>query len=166
MVVSTNGGASFTFAGMPGISASEAIVSFAGAKENGTLRFFCVTLGAGDVYPGVEGSDYGDYMKVYRLDGGTGSWTVATNGVAGNHPFFVAMCRTNISIAYVAGSDNAGSAGGAEDGERRRASWTQVMQCTGNANVATGWTGDDTGGWNWKKWSWGECAMGFTVCQG
>ena len=49
LVVSTNGGASFTFAGMPGIPASEAMVSFAGAKENGTLRFFCVTLGAGDV---------------------------------------------------------------------------------------------------------------------
>ena len=30
--------------------------------------------------------------------------------------------------------------------------------------IATGWTGDDTGEWNWKKWSWGECAMGFTVC--
>jgi hypothetical protein len=30
--------------------------------------------------------------------------------------------------------------------------------------IATGWTGDDTGEWNWKKWSWGECARGFTVC--
>jgi hypothetical protein len=39
------------------------------------------------------------------------------------------------------------------------------MQCIGNANIATGWSGDDTGAWNWKKWSWGECAMGFTVCQ-
>jgi hypothetical protein len=163
MVVSTNGGASFTFVGTPGISASEAMVSFAGAKENGTLRFFCVTLGAGDVYPGVQGSDYGNYVKVYEMNGGTGSWVVATNGVAGNHPFFVAMCRTNISIAYVAGSDNAGqpvvlktvNGGG---------SWSQVMHCTGNANVVTGWTGDDSGGWNWKKWSWGECAMGFTVC--
>lgn len=163
LVVSTNGGASFTFVGTPGIPASEAIVSFADAKENGTLRFFCVTLGSGDVYPGVQGSDYGTYKRLYKLDGGTGSWTVATNGVAGNHPFFVAMCGTNISIAYAAGSDNAGqpvvlktvNGGG---------SWSQVMQCTGNANIATGWTGDDTGGWNWKKWWWGECAMGFTVC--
>ena len=116
------------------------------------------------MYPGVQGSDYGCYVKLYRLDGGTGAWTVATNGVASNYPFFVAMCRTNISIAYAAGSDNAGQpvvlktvSGGA--------TWAQVMQCTGNANVATGWTGDDSGGWNWKKWSWGECAMGFTVCQ-
>jgi photosystem II stability/assembly factor-like uncharacterized protein len=163
LVVSTNDGASFTLTGMPGIPASEGMVSFAGAKEGGTLRFFCVTLGAGEVYPGVQGSDYGNYVRLYKLDGGTGSWTAATIGVGGNYPFFVAMCRTNISIAYAAGSDSAGQPvvlktvnGGT--------SWSQVMQCTGNANVVTGWTGDDSGGWNWKKWSWGECAMGFTVC--
>lgn len=164
LVISTNGGASFTFLGAPGIPGDEAIVSFTGAKENGTLRFFCVTLGSGDVYPGVQGSDYPNYHSIYRLDGGTGTWTPATNGIGSNYPFFVAMCRTNISIAYASGSDSLGQPvvfktvnGGA--------SWSQVMQCTGNANVATGWTGDDPGSWNWKKWSFGECAMGFTVCQ-
>ena len=164
MVVSTNGGVSFTFVGTPGIPATEEMVSFAGAKENGTRRFFCITFGAGNVWPGIEGSEYPSYLNLYRLDGATGSWAPATNGVAGNHLFIVAMCRTNISIAYAAGSDNLSQPvviktvnGGA--------SWTQVMQCTGNANIATGWTGDDPGGWNWKKWSWGECAMGFTVCQ-
>ena len=104
-MVSTNGEVSFTFAGMPGISASEAMISFAGAKENGTLRLFCVTFGARGVYLGVQGSDYGSYVKVNELNGGTGAWVVATNGVAGNHPLFVAMCRTNISIACAAGSD-------------------------------------------------------------
>ncbi|MCX6928194.1 MAG: hypothetical protein NT154_34040, partial [Verrucomicrobia bacterium] len=108
LVVSTNGGATFKFLGMPGIPASEAMVSFAGAKENGTLRFFCVTLGAGDVYPGVQGSDYGCYVRLYKLEGGTGSLTVATNGVAGNRLFFVGMCRTNISLAYAAGADSVG----------------------------------------------------------
>jgi photosystem II stability/assembly factor-like uncharacterized protein len=163
LLVSTNGGASFALAATTGIPATEEMVSFAGAKENGTLRFFCITFGAGNVWPGIQGSEYWSYLKLYRLDGGAGAWTVATNGVADNHLFFVAMCRTNISIAYAAGSDSAGqpvvlktvNGGG---------SWAQVMQCTGNANVATGWTGDDPGGWNWKKWSFGECAMGFTVC--
>ena len=163
LVVSTNGGASFSFAGTPGIPANESMVSFAGAKENGGLRFFCVTLGSGDVYPGVQGSDYENYRAIYRLDGGTGTWTIVTNGVANHRLFFVSMCRTNIRIAYTAGSDDSGQPvvlktvnGGA--------SWSQVMRCTANANVTTGWTGDDPGGWNWKKWSFGECAMGFTVC--
>src|SRR5439155_231251 len=89
LVVSTNGGASFTLMGTLGIPATEAMVSFAGAKEGGTLRFFCVTLGSADVYPGVQGSDYPNYHAIYRLDGGTGTWTLVTNGVGGNHPFFV-----------------------------------------------------------------------------
>src|SRR5882724_8469558 len=164
LVVSTNGGASFYLAGTPGIPATESMVSFTGAKENGNLRFFCVTLGSGDVYPGVQGSDYANYHAIYRLNGVTGTWTAVTNGVGGNHPFFVALCRTNISVAYAAGSDSLGqpvvlktvNGGG---------SWSQVMQCPANANVATGWTGDDSGSWNWKKWSFGECAMGFAVCQ-
>jgi len=163
LVVSTNGGASFTFLDKPGIPSTEEIVSFAGAKENGALRFFCITFPAGNVWPGIEGSEYWSYLRIYRLDGGTGSWVVATNGVANNRLVFVAMSRTNINIAYAAGSDSLSQPvvlktvnGGA--------SWTQSMQCTGNANVVTGWTGDDSGNWNWKKWSFGECAMGFTVC--
>ena len=164
LVRSTNGGATFGLLATTGIPATEEMVSFAGAKESGSLRFFCVTYGAGNVYPGMQGSEYPSYVKIYRMDGASGAWTVTTNGVGINQLFIVAMCRTNISIAYAAGSDGLGQPtviktvnGGA--------SWSQVMQCTGNANVATGWTGDDAGGWNWKKWSFGECAMGFTVCQ-
>jgi hypothetical protein len=164
LVVSTNGGASFTFAGMPGIPATEEMVTFCGAKENGTLRFFCITFGAGNVWPGMEGSEYPSYLNLYRLDGGTGTWMLATNGIGGNHLFFVAMCRTNVSIAYAAGSDALGQPVVSKT-TNGGASWSQVMQCTGNANIATGWTGDDPGSWNWKKWSFGECAMGFTVCQ-
>jgi hypothetical protein len=164
LLASTNGGSTFNLKGQSGIPATEAMVSFAGAKENGFLRFFCVTLGSGDVYPGVQGSDYGNYHSIYKFDVTAGTWTPATNGIGNNYIFFVAMCRTNISVAYAAGSDSLGQPvvfkttnGGS--------SWTQVMQCTGNANVATGWTGDDPGAWNWKKWSFGECAMGFTVCD-
>jgi photosystem II stability/assembly factor-like uncharacterized protein len=163
LMVSTNGGLTFNLLGKPGIPDTEEIVSFAGAKENGNLRFFCVTFPEGSVWPGIQGSEYWSYVGIYRLDGGKGSWTVVTNGVGGNMPVFVAMCRTNISVAYAAGSDDSGqptvlktTTGGA--------SWSQVMQCTGNANVITGWTGDDPGNWNWKKWSFGECAMGFAVC--
>jgi hypothetical protein len=164
LVVSTNGGNTFNLTGQTGIPATESMVSFTGAKEGGLLRFFCVTLGSGDVYPGVQGSDYGNYQSIYRLDPSVGTWTRATNGIGNNYIFYVAMCRTNISVAYAAGSDSLGqpvvfktiNGGG---------SWSQVLQCTGNANVATGWTGDDSGPWNWKKWSFGECAMGFTVGQ-
>src|SRR5262249_46319154 len=55
LLISTNNGATFNLANTPGIPSSEAMVSFAGAKENGTLRFFCVTLASADVYPGIAG---------------------------------------------------------------------------------------------------------------
>lgn len=162
LLVSTNGGAQFRGAAS-GIGAGEAMISFAGAKEGGTSRLFCVTWVSGDVYPGVQGSSYSSYQKIYRLDGATGNWVVVTNGIGVNQLFIVSMCPTNIATAYVAGSDGLGQPtvvmtvnGGL--------SWSQVMRCTGNANVASGWSGDDAGAWNWRKWSFGECAMGFTVC--
>lgn len=163
LLLSTNGGATFALAGWTGIPGSEEIVSFTGAKENGSTRLYCVTFPAGNVWPGIQGSEYSSYLHLYRGDAATRTWTLATNGIGANQLFIVAACRTNISIAYAAGSDDLGQPvvvktinGGS--------TWSQVMQCTGNANVATGWTGDDAGSWNWKKWSFGECAMGFTVC--
>lgn len=162
LLVSSNGGATFALSGS-GIGAGESMISFAGAKEGSVLRFFCVTWVSGDVYPGVQGSSYGSYRKAYRLDGGTGTWTVATNGLGANQLFAVAMSPTNIGTAYIAGSDGAGQPSVVKT-TNGGASWTQVMNCTANANVATGWSGDDAGAWNWKKWSFGESAMGFTVC--
>lgn len=164
VLVSTNGGASFAAPVMPGVSAGEELVSFAGATAGGTARLYCITWAAGDVYPGVQGSSYSSYRKLYRMDGGTGSWVVATNGIGANQLFALGLCRTNPAIVYAAGSDGAGqpSVVRSVDGGL---SWTQVMRCAGNANVATGWSGDDPGAWTWKKWSFGECAMGFTVCD-
>jgi len=163
LLVSTNGGATFAPPAMPGIPAGEAMVSFAGAKEAGALRFFCITWGSGDVYPGVQGASYDSYRGMYLLNGGTGTWTAVTGGIGANKLFLVDASPTNTAIAYAAGSDGSGqpsvvktvNGGGA---------WTQVMRCSSNANVATGWSGDDPNAWNWKKWSFGECAMGFTVC--
>ena len=164
LLVSTNAGALFRLASHPEISSSEALVSFAGARDpTGGVRFLCVTWVAGDVYPGIQGSSYDSYMKIYRLDGGTGTWTVATNGVGANRLFQVVMIPTNTAMAYAAGSDGAGQPTVLKTTDGGT-SWTQVMRCTGNENVATGWSGDDAGGWNWKKWSFGECAMGFAVC--
>ena len=164
LLVSTNAGALFRMASHPEIPSSEALISFVGAKDpTGGVRFLCVTWGDGDVYPGVQGSSYDSYQKIYRLDGGTGLWTVVTNGIGDNQLFQVAMISTNIGLAYAAGSDGAGQPSVVKT-TNGGASWTQVLRCSGNENVATGWSGDDPGGWNWKKWSFGECAMGFAVC--
>lgn len=159
VLVSTNGGGSFAPASVTGIPSAQAIISFAGAKQDGVTRFFCVTLGSGDVYPGVTGGDYGNYQSVYTLDWGQNAWTSRTTGIAaGDYPFFVGTSRSNTSVAYLAGGSDADypivyktSDGGLH--------WTSVLLTTNNQNIYTGWSG--SGGAH--NWSYGEYALGFSV---
>jgi photosystem II stability/assembly factor-like uncharacterized protein len=159
LLVSSNGGGTFAMASVGGIPAAEAMVSYAGAKQNGTTRFLCVTLGSGDVYPGVTGADHPNYQNIYALDYGAASWSVKGSGIpSGNNPFFVGMARNNIDVAYVAGgSDNSApivfkttNGGGA---------WGAVFLTANNQNIKTGWSG--SGGD--RDWSYGEYALGFAV---
>jgi photosystem II stability/assembly factor-like uncharacterized protein len=165
LVVSTNNGQTFALSSIAGLPGTEAMVSFAGASEGGITRLVCVTLGSGDVYPGVTGGDHGNYRAIYRLDFGRDTtWSSRVTGVnSADHPFFVSMCRTNIQTAYVAGGSDNGAPivykttnGGN--------SWSAVFLTSGNQNIQTGWQGDDPGPWNWQKWSFGEYALGFNVC--
>ena len=52
LLVSNNGGASFAIQSLGGMTG--VMFSFAGAKQNGTTRFFAVTLPFADVFPGVD----------------------------------------------------------------------------------------------------------------
>ena len=67
LLVSTNGGASFAVAPVTGIPAGEFIVSFAGAKQDGSVRFLAVTVDT--VWPDIPTGDIiWSYKGVYRLD--------------------------------------------------------------------------------------------------
>lgn len=159
LLISTNAGA-FTAASAGGIPAGEAIVSFAGAKQGPTLRFFCVTLDTSDVYPGLftEGS-YFSYRGVYSIDVGQPSWTSRVAGIiVSDFPFFVGMSLSDISTAYLAGQNSSEfpivykttNGGG---------SWQSVLLTNNNQNIHTGWAG--RGGD--RDWSYGAGALGFAV---
>jgi photosystem II stability/assembly factor-like uncharacterized protein len=161
LLVSTNGGRTFGLSAITGLPASEAIVSFAGAKQGSGIRLFCVTLGSGDVYPGVQGWDYGLYQGVYRLDYPTGTWTLATTGIGGDYPFFAGMCRTNIDTAYLAGhTDSPESAPVVFKTTNGGGAWSRVFLAYSNRNITTGWQGFRGD----RDWSYGEYALGFNVC--
>ncbi len=159
LLVSTNGG-TFASAGVGGIPAADAMVSFAGSKQGSALRFFCVTLNSADVYPGLftEGS-YFSYHGVYTLDVGQANWTPKITGIIANDfPFFVAMSRGDTATAYLAGQNsvefpviykttNGGS------------TWQSVLLTNNNQNIYTGWAG--RGGD--RDWSYGAGALGFAV---
>ena len=63
VLTSADGGNSWTIANISGIPANERIFSFAAAKSGNTTRFFCLTGDAGDVYVGLPGSHYWDFIK-------------------------------------------------------------------------------------------------------
>ncbi|HKP87917.1 MAG TPA: BACON domain-containing carbohydrate-binding protein [Blastocatellia bacterium] len=159
LLVSANGGM-FAAATVGGIPATEAMVSFAGARQGATVSFFCVTLITGDVFPGLftEGS-YFSYRGIYSLDLGQANWTKRVTGISASHfPFFVAMTRGNTSTAYVAGqADNEfpivykTTNGGTN--------WQSVLLTNNNQNIFTGWAG--RGGD--RDWSYGAGALGFAV---
>lgn len=159
LLVSTTGGTSFVLQNYPGIPASESIVSFAAAKTGSTIRLYCVTLGAGQVYAGITGADHSGYKGVYTMDWGSGVWTKRVTGInANDHPFFVALNPSDINVAYLGG----GSVNGVPiiyktiDGGLH---WQSVFLTTNNQNIATGWSG--AGGD--RTWGYGEIVFGLGV---
>lgn len=159
VLVSTNGGASFSVPSWGENPSGQQILSFAGAKEGGTTRLWIVTMSAGDVYAGIPGNDHYGYAGVHRIDVGQSAWQSITGGItAGSHPFFVSSTLNDIDTVYVGGGSEASrptvfksTTGGTN--------WTSVLNTINNGNVQTGWSGD---GGN-RGWSYGENAMGFTV---
>jgi len=156
---STDNGASFSVMPLAGIPASEAIASFAGAKQGSTVRFFCVTHGAGDIYAGVVAYETQEYQGVYSIDVGQSGWTRKVSGITSEAlPFFVAMSPNNINVAYVGGGSsngtpmifktvNAGSV------------WSSILETVGNQDITTGWSGDQGD----RDWSYGEFVLGLAV---
>ncbi len=160
LLVSKNGGQTFAIESITGIGAGEAIWSFAGAKQNGTTRFFCLTGEATNMYVGMPGSDYDGFLKgIYVLDYSTGNWTKKMNGIVigTDNLMFVGMAQNDVSTCYLAGS--ASSAPDIMKTTNGGDSWTRTFLGTNNQNIISGWSGDGGD----RAWSYGECAFGFAV---
>ncbi len=167
LLVSVNNGTNFTLSGISGIPANQYIATFAGGTGGGTTRLFCVTFD--NFSDGMFGWCSQHYMGVYRLDYGTGTWVMVTNGInraGGDQPVYVAMATNDIQTVYLGGSESQGaplvmlSTNGGN-------SWAQVFKTAHNANIATGWEGDDfSGNWNWADWGWDQFVLGLGVSPG
>lgn len=163
VLVSTNGGTSWSIPTISGIPATEKIWSFAAAKSGGITRFYCITALEGDIYVGVVGSDYWGFAKgVYAVDYGVGNWVSKASGLNFNtdFPMFIDMANNDIQTVYLAGSNDSSypdiikSINGGNN-------WTHVFNTANNLNIQTGWSGfgGDRG------WGYGECPFGFDVAD-
>lgn len=156
---SMDGGMNFAPLGVPGIPGGDAIVSLAGATDSGGTRLVAVTLNAGDVYPGVRGTEHWGFSGVFVLDEGSLAWERRETGIpAGHHPFFVACSPTDTSVFWLAGSDDVSwpTVHRSTDGAT---TWSSVFDAADNGNVATGWCGDGGD----RGWGYAELAFGFAV---
>ncbi|HPS61662.1 MAG TPA: hypothetical protein PLK82_01305 [Bacteroidales bacterium] len=159
LLVSNDGGQTFAIMAVSGIPAGEYMLSFAGAKQNGSLRFLCLT--AANVWSGYTyGDNYWNAMKgVYRMDNAGGTWVSQVAGIAQgvDFPVFAGMAANNTEVAWLAGGSAEGhpvvmkSVNGGP--------WTHTFLTPDNANITTGWCGygGDRGGGD------AEAPFGFTV---
>ncbi|NVO19022.1 MAG: T9SS type A sorting domain-containing protein [Bacteroidetes bacterium] len=159
LLVSADNGQTFNTMSVSGIPSGEYILSFAGAKQDGHLKFYCLTTTS--VWAGFTYGDnyWGEMSGVYNMDNADGSWHQAMGGIASgsDFPVFVGMSANNTGIAYLAGGSSVNypivmkSVAGA--------AWTHVFLTASNQNIYTGWSGfgGDHG------WSYPEAPFGFTV---
>ncbi len=160
---STDNGNNFSIISNLSLPADEEISSFTAAKENGTIRLFCVTLHSNDVYAGVTGADFRGFKGIYKVDYALGNnWTKISNGLANNLKFFfIASANNNINTVYIGGGDvdtyfpivykttDAGN------------TWNENFKTQNNQNIYTGWSGYQ-GDFNW--W-YGEYVLGLDVAS-
>lgn len=161
VLISTDSGNSFSTTTISGIASGEVIWSFAGAKSGGVTRFFCLTGDASDVYPGVVGSDYANFLKgVYAVDYGSGDWTPKMTGITKgtDFPMFVGMATNDINTVYLAGSNSSSEPIVLKTSDAGD-NWTNTFITANNKNIVTGWSG--AGGD--RGWSYGECPFAVAV---
>jgi hypothetical protein len=158
---STNNGQTFAALAASGLPAGQSPVTFTGARAGATTRFFCVTLTG--VWPGLRiSAEHWSYAGIYRMDNPDApAWTAVTTGIVNDdHPYFISMSRTNVSIAYVAGARSDAYYPVVYQTVNAGASWQRVLRVDNNENVATGWQGAQGD----RQWSYGELPFGFQVC--
>ena len=164
LLVSSDGGGTFALSGASGIPAGKVMMSFSGAKQGATTRFFAVTWSNADVYAGVQGYDYGGIATgsegVYTLTVGQNAWTPAMTGIASSTaPIYVGTALNDVNTAYVAGGSNPGGVPTVYQTTDAGAHWQSVFQTTNNQNIATGWQGANGD----RGWSYGEVVLGLAV---
>ncbi|MCX6154325.1 MAG: T9SS type A sorting domain-containing protein [Candidatus Kapabacteria bacterium] len=159
LLISKNGGA-FVSEKPSGLGAGEYIISACAGKVGGVLRIYAVTLN--ECWPGITGADHPAYKAVYTLDYGASSWIKKTNGLLTTaHPFFAAMGKENIDVAYLAGAETSNSSPAVFKTIDGGNTWVNTFISKGNLNIKTGWSGEGGD----RNWSYGEYALGFTVSR-
>jgi len=162
VLISQDGGARWQILKLTGIPNGENIFGFAAAKQNGTVRFFCITgatngmVNLDAVYTNAPGNP-GLLKGVYRLDYGSSTiWEPVENGVtiptdpncSCDHITWIGMAENDISTVYLYGVN-----GNAQPTVLKTsdggANWNHVFNIANNENIYTGYMGDKGDPFEW-----------------
>ncbi|HLP93458.1 MAG TPA: T9SS type A sorting domain-containing protein [Saprospiraceae bacterium] len=161
VIVSHNGGGSFSNANFTGIPANEVIMGFGGGKSGNTTRFYALTGDPANIWATNMGYNYWQTIRgVYTMDNVSGAWLASMNGIDpdADYAVYLAMADNDPNTCYLAGStpfEEAIVMKTANGG----ASWEHIYLRNNNQNIYTGYQGanGDFG------YSWGGFALGFAV---
>lgn len=160
LVLSVNGGNSFSLDPNNGIPAGSGFMSFTGSKSNGTTRLMGTIADQADLYPGVNAQDIDIYQSIIRRDFGSGNWTTAVNGIDTDHKlFYITSARNNADVFYSGGTDPNTSYPIIYKTDDGGTSWAQVFLTVNNQNIATGYSGYQGD----EDWWFGEIVFGIAV---
>ena len=156
LLLSTNSGATFNVAAIPGFGTGEVITSFACGQSASTIRFFVTTYDSSVIsgqYFDRGGCTSANYRGVYTMDWGAGAWTKVMSIPAGTTPTIVGMARNNISVVYAGGRQLVLGMGEPSviKSTNGGGSWSETFNTTQNGNIQTG------GGVGWHQyipWNW------------
>jgi len=159
LLVSLNGGQSFSIANIAGIPAGEVFLSLAGAVQANRVSLACVTAQDANVYPGITGLDHNIYVGTYTLSFNGGAWVSRAAAIpTGMLPFWAGMARADTATVWLSGYNTYWE--GVLKSTNGGASWTQVFLTTNNQNIATGYCGQGGD----LNWGWAEAPLGLAVC--
>lgn len=158
LLVSTNGGTSFSMSSTTGIPAGSGFISFTGAKSGGTTRLMGTIADQADLYPGIKALDIGICTGIIKLDVGTGNWTAANTGIDTDHEVFLISSATNdINTFYVGGTNTNNSFPVVYKTTNGGTSWSETFLGVNNQNITTGWSGYQGD----ENWWFGEIIFGL-----
>lgn len=158
LLISTNGGTSFSMSSTPGIPSGSGFISFTGGKSGGTTRLMGTIADQGDLYPGIKALDIGICTDILKLEVGAGSWTSVYNNIATGHEvFLITSAGNNSTTFYVGGTNTNNSYPVVYKTSNGGTTWTETFMGVNNQNVTTGWSGYQGD----EDWWFGEIIFGL-----
>jgi len=160
LLVSTNGGGSFSLNNATGIPANNGFISFTGAKSGNTVRLMGTIADANDLYPGINALDIGICTGIISMDYGSTNWQSVYTGIDLSHEIFlISSSLTDINTYYVGGTNTNSSFPVVYKTSNAGASWSEVFLTVNNQNIITGWSGYQGD----ENWWFGEIVFGLEV---